>query len=193
MDLRRGLGDKRATLTALRSPHQLPAMSLVVPGTMLFAVFGAGSAGLAWVLFTPQAKRNDRTYVLWPPLFVNATHARGAPGRDHEKQSSRLPYRPVARLRVHWVYTSNPVSYYRSSHYRSDPASRPWLANVLKLTFCLSIGSGRRSPFMIEWSFNRFTYAPSSRDWYLVSAPFMCSTIADAVSASDPPATIERK
>lgn len=37
-------------------------MSLVLPGTMLFAVFGAGSAGVAWVLFTPQAKRNDRRY-----------------------------------------------------------------------------------------------------------------------------------
>lgn len=35
-------------------------MSLVIPGTMLFAVFGAGAAGLAWVLFTPQSKRNDR-------------------------------------------------------------------------------------------------------------------------------------
>ncbi len=37
-------------------------MSLVLPGTMLFAVFGAGAAGVAWVLFTPQSKRNDRRY-----------------------------------------------------------------------------------------------------------------------------------
>ena len=37
-------------------------MSLVWPGTMLFAVFGAGAAAIAWVLFTPQSKRNDRRW-----------------------------------------------------------------------------------------------------------------------------------
>ncbi len=40
-------------------------MSLVIPGTMLFAVFGAGATGVAWVLFTPQSKRNDRRYGSW--------------------------------------------------------------------------------------------------------------------------------
>ena len=34
----------------------------MVPGTMLFAMFGAGAAVIAWILFSPQSKRNDRRW-----------------------------------------------------------------------------------------------------------------------------------
>ena len=66
-------------------------MSLVVPGTMLFAVFGAGAAGLSWVLFTPQAKRNDRTCVL---LFSSNSTLLGAPARWDQRKPRRRSFSP---------------------------------------------------------------------------------------------------